>query len=272
MSDIKPPGSPFTKQRETPVINNDVEGLEIARSRVAGMEHLDKFGACPAVTTSFETVWERGGLYPWPATPQQYAVSSSAAIDSVSASGAQVMRLFGLDSDYLEAQEDITLNGQTTVMTVNTYSRIHRGQVIRAGGNSVNAGDIYAYTGANTGGVPDVTASTIMKLSSDFGQTLMALYTVPANKVAYVVVYNAASGAGRNITVQFRERPFGGAWNVKHLFDILNNTRTHKHGVPHKIDPKTDIEVLAKEDGAPPTQVSAAFEMILIETKGEIGY
>jgi hypothetical protein len=272
MSDI---GKPYSPRDRTPPIytrRDDVPGLEIARGRVAGTSEVDKFGWVASVGASYVSIWDvEGHDYNWPTgAAKQYNVSSSTAVDQASGSGAQVMTLYGLDGDFLEASEDISLNGQSTVVTVNSYSRVFRAVVGRAGGNGTNTGHIWVYTGASTSGNPNTTASVVLKISPTMGQTLMAVYTVPANKVAYMCEYYGASGGGKNINIRFRARPDGGAWNTKHIFDVINNTHSHDHCVPHRFEPKTDMEFQAKVDSAPGTSVAGVFGLILIDKTQEL--
>jgi hypothetical protein len=86
--------------------------------------------------------------------------------------GARTLRIQGLDSSYNFAEETVDMDGTTTVTTTQTFLRVFRMSVETAGSTGNNEGTItVTYTGGS-----DVAAT----ISQGNGQTLMALYTIPA--------------------------------------------------------------------------------------------
>ena len=152
--------------------------LQVARGQVAYHESVYKFGNNAAVANVTETIWQQGGLYSYLSAASVLKVSSSSANDTSAGTGARTVELFGLDGDYNEINEVVTLNGQTAVNTTQSYLRINRMIVRSAGSGGANAGVIYAGTGTVTTGVPANIYATINGDGSN--QTLMALWTVPA--------------------------------------------------------------------------------------------
>ena len=53
-------------------------------------------------------------------------VSSSSTADDEGSTGAETVELFGLDADYNEINETVTLDGQTAVNTTKEYLRIKK--------------------------------------------------------------------------------------------------------------------------------------------------
>ena len=128
--------------------------LQVARNQISFHKSNFKFGFNPDVDDSLETVWAQGGLYSYLASASVLKVSSSSTSDTSAGTGARTVELFGLDANYDEISETITLNGQTAVNTTNEFLRINRMVVKSAGTGGQNAGVIYAGTGTVTTGVP----------------------------------------------------------------------------------------------------------------------
>ena len=128
--------------------------LQIARGQIAFHKTIFKFGFNPDIDDSLETVWAEGGLYSYLSSATVLKVSSSSTADDEGSTGAETVELFGLDDNYNEIIEVITLDGQTSVDTTKEYLRINRMIVRSAGSSGTNAGVIYAGTGTVTAGVP----------------------------------------------------------------------------------------------------------------------
>jgi hypothetical protein len=243
--------------------------LQVARGQVAYHESVYKFGNNAEVANSTETVWQQGGLYSYLSAASVLKVSSSSANDTSAGTGARTVELFGLDGDYNEINEVVTLNGQTAVNTTQSYLRINRMIVRSAGSGGYNAGIIYAGTGTVTTGVPANIYATIN--GDGTNQTLMALWTVPAGYTAYLMQYDVSNGTTSNTPAVCKmtlvARPYGEVFQSKDVKSLttgmhIENTLV----VPVKFTEKTDIEVRAVSSSASVTfDISAAFEIIYIK-------
>ena len=107
--------------------------LQVARGQIAYHKPLFKFGNNPTVGDSTETIWSQGGLYSYLSAATVLKVSSSSANDTSAGTGARTVQLYGLDADYNEINEAVTLNGQTAVNTTNEFLRINR-MIVRSAG------------------------------------------------------------------------------------------------------------------------------------------
>ena len=243
--------------------------LQVARGQVAYHESVYKFGNNAAVANVTETIWQQGGLYSYLSAASVLKVSSSSANDTSAGTGARTVELFGLDGDYNEINEVVTLNGQTAVNSTQSYLRINRMIVRSAGSGGSNAGIIYAGTGTVTTGVPANIYATIN--GDGTNQTLMALWTVPAGYTAYLMQYDVSNGTTSNTPAVCKmtlvARPFGEVFQSKDVKSLttgmhIENTLI----VPVKFTEKTDIEVRAVSSSASVTfDISAAFEIIYIK-------
>ena len=239
--------------------------LQVARRQIAWHYTVHKFGFNSDIDDTLETVWAQGGLYSYLAAATQLSVSSSSANDTSAGTGARTVTLSGLDANYAEISETVTLNGQTAVTTTNSYLRIFRMVVNSAGSGGQNAGVIYAGTGTVTAGVPANKYATIVIGDN---QTLMAIWTVPANHTAYLLQTDVTVATTQNnkyCTASLVARPFGEVFQVKDRFVKAESQTTLTYSVPLKFEEKTDIEYRAIGDSAgADIAISAAFEIIYI--------
>jgi len=245
--------------------------LQVARGQISCHKTKFKFGFNPDVDNALETVWAEGGLYGYLSAASVLKVSSSSTDDAAAGTGARTVQLYGLDADYNEINEIVTLNGQTSVNSVNSFLRINRMVIRSAGSGEINAGVVYAGTGAVTSGVPDNKYATI---AVGDGQTLMALWTVPAGHTAYLVqtdISAACTTSNKLLNVRIVSRPFGEVFQIKDKFGmgVGGETVTQVYQYPLKFEEKTDLEVRAIGDaGSANIQVSAGLDIIYIKNDG----
>lgn len=220
-----------------------------------------KFGFNPSVGTTEATIWEQGGLYNYPAVASTMTVSSDDAGDTSAGTGARTVEIMGLDENFGEVTETITLNGLTEVTTANSYIRMNRALVRSAGSGGTNAGVIYVGTGTVTSGVP---ADVFTSIAKEEGQTLQTLWTVPANKTGYLTRLIASSFGNANsvATIRLKARPENEVFQTKDKFLVTRGEVQIFHRYPIKFDAKTDIEVTGLSDTGT-LDVSAAFEMFV---------
>jgi hypothetical protein len=240
--------------------------LQLARGQIYNHRHVFKYGFNAAVGTTDETIWLQGGAYTWPSAAAALDITSTDNVaDAPAGTGALTVTLEGLDANFDEISEVVTMNGQTAVVTTNSFLRLHRMYVTTAGSGLTNAGIIYASTGSQTAGVPDVATTIRSTIGADEGQTLQALYTVPNDYTAYLTVVHASSADASNAsTITLRTREEGSAFRVKERFIVFESAHDRAHDIPIKINEKTDIEVLG-DAAASTTDVAASFDLILVK-------
>ena len=240
--------------------------LQVARSQIAGHEFNFKFGFNPDVDDALETIWTQGGLYSYLSAATILKVSSSSTADTAAGTGARTVEIFGLDGNYNEISETVTLNGQTAVNTTNSYLRINRGIVRSAGSGGQNAGVIYAGTGTVTAGVP---ANKYLSIAIGDNQTLMALWTVPAGYAAFLLQTDVTVATTQNnkyCTAKLVARPYGEVFQVKDAFVKSQSTTNQVYTVPLVFEEKTDLEWRAIGDSAgADIAISGAMDIVYIK-------
>jgi hypothetical protein len=244
--------------------------LQVARGQIAYHKPLFKFGNNTTVGDSLETIWAEGGLYSYLTAATVLKVSSSSTDDTSAGTGARTVQLYGLDADYNEINELVTLNGQTVVNTTQSFLRINRIIVRSAGSGGSNAGVIYAGTGTVTTGVPaNVYASVNGVIGAN--QSLMSLWTVPAGYTAYMLQYEVSNGTTSNTPAVCKlilaVRPYGEVFQSKDVKSLTTGMHIEEtFALPLKIEEKSDIEVRAISSSASVTfDISSAFEIVYIK-------
>lgn len=216
--------------------------FQVARGQVAGHRSVTVFGFNPDLDTTEATIWPSTGLMPHPATAVQMSVSSTSENDTSAGTGAHTVLIQGLDGNYDEISETVTLNGTTAVTTAQSFLRINYAMVTTAGSTKSAAGNIYFGTGTVTTGVP-ATVYNIIKLN--YNNTITGHYTVPAGHNAYLVQGLFSSGQpGGSAQIQGRLLTTG-ANGIRHTAAIttLNNgVADYAFEYPAPIPEKTDIE------------------------------
>lgn len=146
----------------------------------------------------------------------------------------QEITVVGLDENFSSKQQTINLNGTTNLALNGSWSRVFRvynsGSIELAGDISVlNVnGDIYAY------------------LMPENNQTLMALYTIPAEYTGYLMKFHCSaqntSSAAINYTIHLKTREFGKVFRTRKIISCSTNQSDEETLLfPLELPAKTDI-------------------------------
>lgn len=242
--------------------------LQVARGQVVEHKTLFKFGNNSDINGTSEVIWSQGGAYVYPAAALQVKVSSDSASDTILGTGARTVVVAGLDANYNEIQETVELNGQTSVLTANSFIRVFRAFVQTAGSGGTAAGVIYVGTGTVTAGVP---ATIYASIPLGANQTQMAMWTVPANYTLYIYAgtFSAASNnVAQYVLGKFLVRPFGGVFRNVADITVNSNVFRYEWDIPIAIPQKSDIEAQAISLSGTNFYVTASFEGIYIKNDG----
>ena len=219
-------------------------GVAIVSNKIEKLSGVHKFGYNSAVGTSYETVWDGGGTYTFPSTATTATVTSaSGATDS-----GVLVYIEGLDANYVAQSETVTLNASGTFTTTNTYLRLHRAYVA---GSTAADGDITI----------TVDSLTVAKVLSDYQQTEMLVYTVPAGCTAYVLQVDAGVQKNQEIVAKLMTREDGGVFLTKGILSSFGTPISRKFDIPMMLPEKTDIRLDAKAGAT--TEISGEFEIVL---------
>jgi len=233
--------------------------LAIAKGESTGYKTLFKFGFNPDINGTEETIWAQGGNYPWPDASFTAYVVSDAAADANGNTGANKIRVEGLDANYNEQSVEVELNGTSPVAVAGTWIRVNRAFVTLAGSGGTSAGTIH---------VQNVDGSVVYANLGLGNQTQIAAYTVPAGYTLYLDDINftaALSQSNKFVTCNFVTKDFGSnVFRSRFINVIQSNQLITKFEYPQKLEEKTDMECRAVSNTTN-NAVGASFQGVLIK-------
>jgi hypothetical protein len=240
--------------------------LQLARGQISWHETQFQFGTNTNVATSFSTLWPGGGtLYAYPSAATVLKISSANANDTAAGTGARTVLVNGLDANYNEISEIVSLNGQTAVNTVKSYLRFHYMTVLTAGSGETAAGTLYAGVGTVTSGVP---ATIYGYVSLGYNTSEQAFWTVPAGYTAYITSCawtSANTTANIVVTGSLNIRPLNGVFVTESTCKMVaGNSFNRLFDTAVQVSEKSDIEMRAASSTAG-SAVTGEFNVIYIK-------
>ena len=227
--------------------------LQVVRGQVENHKTIFKFGFNPDINGTEETIWDVGGIYAYPSSAVVMTVTTDAGTPA-NDNGVTVI-IEGLDGDFNEISDEVTLAGAGTATTTKTFFRVNRAYV---SGSQAPTGNLNITNGG----------TTYARITVEENQTLMAMWTVPAGYTGFLDHVNIATGttfANQYITAQIVQRQLGG------VFRVMMKQTLGSGGVadfivryPILVPEKTDIEVRAVSSGSN-NLISANFSMVYIK-------
>lgn len=224
------------------------ERISIARDLMTGVGWLHRHGRNPSIGVSAESIWAGGGLYPWSSwdTAGTLTVVSSNAADTT-----MTLLIVGLNNDFDEISETVTLNGTTSVPTTLSYRRINRATITSS---TEPAGNI---TIAKS-------AVTVAYIATGNNQTLLSQFTIPRGKRGYLI--RAAFSSGKNVamTISMFSRDFGKVFRIRDAADLYNSNTDSTLYIPTTFAAKSDIDFRASVDSGNGA-ASVQYDILIID-------
>lgn len=234
--------------------------LEIAKGNKRGHRWVYKFGLNEDIDTSFETVWQNGGIYPTNTTAGVATVVSSTTTDTDGGVGANTVTIEGLDNDYNEISETVTMDGQTNVDTSKSFLKINRA-FVATGGSSEQTGNITV----------TVSGNVLAYIGPDYKQTVQAHYTVPAGHTAFLENINLSSGFSDQVTCVLYQKPEGGVYRAAVTDFLYASTFSQNINSAVRFPEKTELDLRVKGTNNN-NFVSAEFGLILVKNENIISH
>jgi hypothetical protein len=238
--------------------------LQVARGQIAQHQSVVVFGYNSDVDTSVETVWPYGGILTFPSAALQMKVSSDSANDTAAGTGARTVYIEGLDANHAVISETVTLNGQTAVLTTQSFLHVNNFYVATAGSGKSAAGSIYIGTGTVTAGVPTTVYDVILL---DYNARITGSYTVPAGYTAYLEqgLFSAGQVSGSNaVTGRLVTRGQDDIRRTAAIVTLNNGAADYAFEYPVSIPEKTTIEAQAV-GAAANNACSSMFILVLVK-------
>lgn len=198
---------------------------------------INKFGNNPDVsqavsTTAPETIWDGSTEYEFPPNS-----ATGIQVKSNNTGDTQDIVIQGLDENFLEKTWSGTLNGSTEVNVDGSWTR-----VFRAYNNDTSGfvGDINIHASGDD-------TKPYAKILNDNNQTLMSIYTIPADCTGYLTKYQATahnpqSASEIGYTLHMKTREFEKVFRVQSITSAGTSHEVTKEFIfPNMLPPKTDI-------------------------------
>ncbi len=239
----------------TPIVDFDVLA---AAGQVRGVENKAQVGFNNSVGSTIEDIWPPGGiLQTLSAAETMDVVSASTADVFTSGTGAHTVLIKGLDTDFLEIEESLNLNGTTIVPTANQYIRVESCRVTAAGSGEENAGDI------------TLTSNPSATLQCFVGATLnndqQVQYTVPANKFAVFTQFLMETQKDQQGFINLWVRQFGEVYVLGRNWNVYQSSLTSPLTTPLAAPPKSDITMRGVKVTAGDIEIACNMNFYLID-------
>lgn len=227
-----------------------------------GATVVNKFGRSSSIDAIDPEVdvWLGNSLYPFPAAPVALEIlSDDAADDKDTGTGARSVELEGLDENWLLKIVTVELEGLTPVNLPGLWIRPpFRKQCIDVGSGGVNAGLITTRTQGGAG-------TDYAFIEAGEGQTLMAVFAIPADKIGKLFRHWATFD--RNIsgtaTIHLMVRKPGESWQNKQAFTVGNavpwDFSYEAGGI--ELEPMSDVRMEVVDVSSNSTIVDAGFDL-----------
>ena len=182
--------------------------VEVAKGNVAHNRLVRIRGYNPDIdAAATEDLWPEGGDANFLAAAQRLNIISDSANDTYNGTGARTIRIEGLNADYVEIGEDVTLLGATAVFTGQSFLRINTTHPLTAGTGGAVAGNI---------DIRDNAGAVILAGIESHSCSLNGFYTVPVGHTAYILDLVANTDQWNAHAVELRVREYGSSlWRAE---------------------------------------------------------
>jgi len=174
-------------------------GEMVAMGLIEGASPFSKMGSATPVNATEVDMWSPATAYVFPTVAQQMEVVSSNAADAAEGTGVRTVKIWYLDSNFVEKTDIVTLNGATPVATNATdIYRINNFWAYTAGTGLKAAGNIDIRHLDNT--------PIYSRIGTGQTRARNAMYTVPEKTKLFVsqLAYSTTSSTDRNSQFVFR--------------------------------------------------------------------
>ena len=203
--------------------------LAVSAGHFDDAQAVNIFGVNPVVGTTYETLWDYGGLYAYPASALSLSAVSSSASDTMG------LLIIGLDANYWPIQEVVTLNGTSAVTTAQAFLRVNQAVIL---------------SGENAGNITITNDSTVVGyISATKGLTQACNYTVPVGHSLYLYRIDLTSGTvtgNKYLTYRNVTRTSTGRTLRVAEATWAEGMQSFDRQVPFRIAEKTDFQFEAK--------------------------
>lgn len=178
-------------------------------------------------------------------------------VDKSLNTGALVLEVHGLDSNYAEQSEFVIPNGTAAVQLSKSYIRFNNFHVMLAGSGEVASNTIYVQAAA-------VSAVFYISVSAGGNMSEQAFFTVPAGKTAYITDWSASATGTKSARMELSAkadlhgRALVPTFHFQDVMIVKSGGRHVIFPIPLQCPAKCDIKVSGEGIGGV-TEGSASF-------------
>ncbi len=233
--------------------------LMVTRGQIPGYRMVDVFGETQAVgIENNEDIWDGVGTRVERESSGILQLLSDSADDTILGNGARLLTIDGLDEQYNEIGEVLTLDGLVRVDTTLEYRRLNHIEVATAGNAGENVGQIICDSGDGT--------DVLVSVAPGIGHSLLTHYCIPARHTGYLKQLHCYTRGNQAAFVEYTKRPLGGVWTpIRRLEGSQNTLHLPLDYMLEPFREKTDIKMIVLDRGAPMTPVGGSYTLLLIE-------
>lgn len=245
------------------------DNMKVPLGVYPGMSAVNKFGQNSAMASgATEDIWDGSALYSFPATALMVKMSQTADQEALR---GEVIEVDGLDADWVHVIQDVTLDGTLTTTPVVLATPLIRVNRMKVKSAVVTDSPVRLHNSAENQDY------AIIGIGNN--QTLMAIYTVPADHTACMTniwaVVNPGGGNPTSLDIKLwnRDNENGYAAQLKLVFGIDLDFSSH---IQHQFAPyrhfmaKSDI-FLSGTTVAATASVAAGFDLIITHNHSQHG-
>ncbi len=233
----------------------------VSRGDIAGKSSEIVVGINNKIGKVFEDLWGPGAIQIWPTSAESLELVSTSNGDSPLGGGIATVLVRGLDADYVEQDEIVTMTGTIPSVLTKTYLRT---RIILAltNGIGVSARNLGTITLQVVGGGP-----VRQLMEADCGSSFSSHYTVPSGKTAQLL--QATPAIPKNTDVTMRTVLRGEAPNAAEVvgvnFHIYQASVRFPVVTPLSVPEKADLKLQVSSSNAGATVT--VFEEFLLTDK-----
>ena len=233
--------------------------LDIPAGNIPGYSGVNKFGRNPNIASgATEEIWDGSATYYFPTTTEITTVGQAA--DQLAMRDKDV-EIQGLDANWDLTVQTATLNATDTSTTVAITTPLIRVFRVKVMTNVVTDQNVVISS--------DSGLRTFALALAGNNQTLMAIYTVPNDKTAYMTSWYTSVNPATNldptampIRLWARDNDNSFEKQIKHIHGIISGHVQHFYQPYNKFTQKTDLWFDATPTGKA-ADVSTGFDLIL---------
>lgn len=233
--------------------------LQVSRGQIQGHRAIFRSAYSTLITAAQNyAVWNRADNYSFPSVASTMTLSSSATGDTT-----QSVLISGLNANYAEISEVLTLNGQTPVTSTKSFFRVNDMLVL----TDSPTGNLYFGTGTVTAGVP---ANVYGFISAGDNSMMCGSYTVPAGYTLYILggsVNCSLANQNKLVTINFSTTVAGVRYAAAKIISS-GGYQHYPYTPPLAVPEKSDLLDTATTTDNTTSTVTANLSGILIKNDG----